>query len=271
MAFQKLDATAPEGAYPMFSMLDRPLLVFAASLVSFSLAGWAGASFRARQRDKKEDTQSHEDFVFVLSATLTLLGLIIGFTFSMAVNRYEQRKNYEEQETNAIGTEYVRADLMPAASATKVRALLISYLDERILSYRTRGELESRVINARTAELQGQLWSAVTAPSMAQPTPVSALVLSGMNDVLNSQSYTQASWWNRIPVGAWVLLVSISLFCNALVGYAAQGKGAFRLLILPIALSISLFLIADIDSPLYGIISVRPQNLESLAESLHAH
>jgi hypothetical protein len=255
----------------MFNPLDRPLLVFAASLVSFSLAAWVGASFRARQRDKKEDTRVHEDFVFVLSATLTLLGLIIGFSFSMAVNRYDQRKNYEEAEANAIGTEYVRADLMPAASAAKVRALLISYLDERILSYRTRGELENRVINAHTAELQGQLWSAVTASSLAQPTPVSALVLSGMNDVLNSQGYTQASWWNRIPLGAWVLLVSVSLFCNALIGYAAHGKGALRLLILPIALSISLFLIADIDSPHYGIISVRPQNLESLAESLHPH
>jgi hypothetical protein len=255
----------------MVNPLEHPFLILAASLVSFSVAAWAGASFRAQLRGKKEDTESHEDLVFVLSATLTLLGLIIGFSFSMAVGRYEQRKNYEEDEASAIGTEYVRADLLPAASAAKVRALLINYLDERILYYRTRDDLERRVINARSAELQGQLWSVVTPPSLAQPTPVSALVLSGMNDVLNSRGYTQASWWNRIPVGAWVLLVSISFFCNALVGYAAQGKGAFRLLILPIALSISLFLIADIDSPIYGIINIRPNNLESLAESLHAH
>jgi protein-S-isoprenylcysteine O-methyltransferase Ste14 len=97
-----------------------------------------------------------------------------------------------------------------------------------------------------------------------------ALTLSGMNDVLNSQGYTQAAWWNRIPIGAWILLVSISVFCNVLIGYAAHGKGLFVLLILPIALAVSLFLIADIDSPRRGIISVRPQNLESLAESLHS-
>ena len=55
--------------------------------------------------------------IAVLAATLTLLGLIIGFSFSMAISRYDQRKNYEEAEANAIGTEYVRADLLPAADA----------------------------------------------------------------------------------------------------------------------------------------------------------
>jgi hypothetical protein len=89
-----------------------------------------------------------------------------------------------------------------------------------------------------------------------------------MNDVLNSQGYTQASWWNRIPWGAWILLVLISIFCNILVGYVAHGRSGFLFLILPIALSISLFLIADIDSARNGVIRTHPQNLESLAASL---
>jgi hypothetical protein len=62
-----------------------------------------------------------EDFGVIQSATLTLLGLIIGFTFSMAIGRYEQCKNYEEAEANAIGTEYVRADRLPGAAAACVR------------------------------------------------------------------------------------------------------------------------------------------------------
>jgi len=57
----------------------------------------------------------------VLAASLTLLALIIGFSFSMAVSRYDQRKNYEEAEANAIGTEYLRANLLPADDATRVR------------------------------------------------------------------------------------------------------------------------------------------------------
>ena len=62
-----------------------------------------------------------------MTATLTLLGLIIGFSFSMAISRYDQRKVYEEAEANAIGTEYVRADLLPAGDAARVRALLRDY------------------------------------------------------------------------------------------------------------------------------------------------
>jgi len=68
----------------------------------------------------------------VLTATLTLLALIIGFSFSMAVSRYDQRKNYE---ANAIGTEYVRADLLPADDGTKLRELLRKYVNQRILFY----------------------------------------------------------------------------------------------------------------------------------------
>jgi hypothetical protein len=252
----------------MLDLLDHPFQVLAMSLLTCGFAAWLGASLG--QRFSKEDTRRHEDFVFILGATLTLLGLMIGFSFSMAVSRYEQRKNYEEQEANAIGTEYVRAELLPPTDAVKARALLASYLDQRILYYKTRSEQQNQTIDAQTARLQTELWSAVTTPALAQPTPVMALVLSGMNDVLNSQGYTQAAWWNRIPVGAWILLISISVFCNILIGYAAHGKGLFLLLILPIILSISLFFIADIDSPRWGLISVRPQNLESLAQSLHS-
>jgi hypothetical protein len=100
---------------------------------------------------------------------------------------------------------------------------------------------------------------------------VTVLVIAGMNDVLNSQGYTQASWWNRIPIAAWTLLLTIGIFCNVLVGYVAQGRSSFLLLILPISLSISLFLIADIDNPGHGAIRVYPRNLESLATSLQSH
>ena len=226
-----------------------------------------GSTLRDRQLDQKKDVR--DDFLFILGGTLTLLGLIIGFTFSMAVSRYDQRKYYEEQEANAIGTEYIRADLLPEADASKVHALLSSYLDQRILDFKARHDQQLRQVNAETARLQTQLWTAVIRPAAAQPTPVTALVVSGMNDVLNSQGYTQAAWWNRIPIAAWLLLIAITIFCNLLIGYGAHERSAFLFLILPIALSISLFLIADIDSPRRGFIHVSPQSLESLAESLH--
>jgi hypothetical protein len=251
--------------------MDYPLLVFLVSFFLLWLSARSGASFLRTQRKLEEATR--EDFSVILAATLTLLGLIIGFSFSMAISRYDQRKNYEEAEANAIGTEYVRADLLPAADAAKVRALLRNYLDQRVLFYTTRDAQQIRQINSRTAQLQTDLWSAVLAPAGAQPTPMVALAAWGMNDVLNSQGYTQAAWWNRIPIAAWVLMAAIAICCNVLVGYGTRTFKAegILLLILPLVVSISFFLIADIDSPRAGVIRVHPQNLESLVESLHAH
>lgn len=79
-----------------------------------------------------------EEFAAIQGAPLTLLGLIIAFSFSMAVSRYDLRESYEEAGANAIHTEYVRADLLPAADALTVRALLKRYLDQRVLFYETR-------------------------------------------------------------------------------------------------------------------------------------
>ena len=202
-----------------------------------------------------------------------MLGLIIGFSFSMATNRYDQRKNYEEAEANAIGTEYLRADLLPAADAARVHALLIKYLDQRILFYTTRDNQQLAQINAQTAKLQTELWSAVKAPAAAKPTPIVALAVSGMNDVLNSQGYTQAAWWNRIPIAAWCLMAAMAICCSLLIGYGTRDIKAERilLLILPFVVSIAFFLIADIDSPRGGVIHVKPNNLISLSESLRAH
>ena len=254
----------------MNHVTDYPLLVFALSFFGLWLSAWIGASFLRRQRTLEDGVR--EDFGVILAATLTLLGLIIGFSFSMAINRYDQRKNYEEAEANAIGTEYLRADLLPAADAARVRALLLSYLDQRVLFYRTGDEQELRQINAQTAKLQTALWSAVQAPAVVQPTPVAALSVAGMNDVLNSQGYTQAAWWNRIPIAAWGLMAAIAICSNVLVGFGARNVKAesFLLPVLPLVVSIAFLLIADIDSPRGGVIRVNPQNLLSLSQSLHA-
>ena len=248
-------------------MANYPHLFFLISFFVLWLSAEIGASLRKR-RALKEDER--EDFGVVQAATLTLLGLIIGFSFSMAVTRYDLRKTYEEAEANAIGTEYVRAGLLPEADAAAVRVQLTKYLALRISFYQTRDEQELRQINTDTAQLQTEMWSGVQAVAAARPTPVTALAVAGMNDVLNSQGYTQAAWWNRIPPTAWSLLVAIAICCNVLIGYGLRGAKASvsLLLVLPLVVSISFFLISDIDSPRRGLIHVAPQNLLSLAQSL---
>ena len=253
----------------MDNVMNNPVLVFVLCLVVVWLSAQTGAYLRRRRRDHEE--AEHEDLGVVLAASLTLLGLIVGFSFSMALTRYDQRKNYEEEEANAIGTEYVRAGLLPAADATKVRGLLRSYLDQRVLFYTTRDAHRLEQISASTAQLQTDLWSAVQAPAAAQPTPVMALAVSGVNDVLSSQGYTQAAWWNRIPLAAWGLMGAIAICCNVLLGYNARQTGKpVRFLLLPLIVAISFYFIADLDSPRGGLIRVQPQNLVSLSNSLPA-
>ncbi|MGA7813287.1 MAG: hypothetical protein WCA53_10285, partial [Caballeronia sp.] len=85
--------------------------------------------------------------------------------------------------------------------------------------------------------------------------------------------YTQAAWWNRIPIAAWAMMILIAVCCNVMLGYGirnTEGKGVM-LLIFPLVVSVAFTLIADIDSPRGGVIRVIPQNLMSLAETLHRH
>ena len=252
----------------MTAIVDLPILVFVLSFVVLWLFAQIGVFFRTRLRPLAEDER--QDFGVVLAATMTLLGLLIGFSFSMAISRYDQRKNYEAEEANAIGTEYVRADLLPEADATKVRGLLKKYLDQRVLFYETRDEQQLGRINGQTTQLQIELWSVVRAAAAKQPTYPVGLAVSGMNDVLNSEGYTQAAWWYRLPVAAWAFMAAIALFSTLLIGYSSHRRGITVFLVLPLAVSISFFLIADIESPRHGLIRVVPQNLIRLSQSLRA-
>ena len=249
-------------------LLRHPPLVFAISFVVLWFATWTGAFLRGKLGlEVPEDLR--EDFGVILAASLTLLGLIIGFSFSMATTRYDLRKNYEEAEANAIGTEYVRTDLLPPADAGQVRALLRQYTDLRIQFYNIRDRDQLPRVNQDTARLQVKLWAAVAGPANAQPTSVRALAVSGMNDVLNSQGYTQAAWWNRIPAAAWGMMTAIAIVSNLLLGIGAHRTKATLFVVVPLVVAVSFMLIADIDSPRGGIIRVRPQNLESLRSSLN--
>jgi len=249
-------------------VLNHPLVLFLICVIVLWGSAWVGAFLCASRGEQAQG----EDFDLILGATLTLLALIIGFSFSMAINRYDQRKTFEAEEADAIRTELVRVELLPAAEAASASALLRRYTDERILFYTTRGP-QRQQIDVATAQLQADLWSAIRPAAVAEPTAMRALIVSGMTDVLNSQGHTQAAWWNRIPIAAWSLMILVAIFSNVLVGYDSRRtkKRSSFLLILPVLVSIAFLLIAELDSPRGGLIPVSPQNLLSLSESLRRH
>lgn len=247
----------------MSSLLNAPVMLFGAVFFVLTLAAQASALVQ-KCRELRE--YAREDFAFVLTATLTLLGLIIGFAFSMSISRYDQRKTYEEEEANAIGTEYLRCGLLSGSEAVQVRALLTRYLDQRILFYESNPN-NLAPIDFQTSALQEQMWSVVQNAAVSRPVATLTLVVSGMNDVINSRGYTEAAWLNRIPTAAWVLMLIIAICCNLLLGYGSRQRRSFLLLVLPVIVAVAFFLIAEIDSPRGGLIRVLPINLLNLSRS----
>jgi len=252
----------------MADLIHHPDYLFVTLILLLTIGAALGALVLQRLIPLSDGAR--ENYTVVQGATLTLLALLIGFTLSMAVSRFDQRKNYEEEEANAIGTELFRAELLGAPHAAQVKALLAQYLQLRIEYYKTRDSHELDIINAKTAALESQLWAAVRDAALAQPNPITALAVAGMNDVLNTQGYTQAAWLNRIPISAWMLMIVIAFFSSLMQGYGTRGASGRRvvLFVLPVTVSLSLALIADIDSPRAGLIRVAPVNLLSLQQSL---
>jgi hypothetical protein len=188
----------------------------------------------------------------------------------MAINRHDQREIFEEGEANAIGTEFLRADLLPPKAAAATKDLLLQYTDQRILFYSRQSPEKIEEIRNKTDQLQNDLWNEILPTVRTQHTASIALVAAGMNDVLNSQGYVQAAWWNRIPLTAWALMAAIAICANLLVGFGARNfeKNIGLFMIFPFVIAVSFFLIADIDSPRGGVIRIEARNLVALKNNL---
>src|SRR5262249_1725480 len=146
------------------------------------------------KRRASVEVSEREDLNDILGATMSLLALIIGFTFAMAISRYDERNNLEGAEATAITAEYIRADLLPADMAAQVRDLLGRYAQQRILFYEVDDPERLKQIRSDTGKLRTELWSAVSRAAAQAPTPITALSVSGMNDVLNGEVHTDAAW-----------------------------------------------------------------------------
>ncbi len=252
----------------MHRLLDHPFLYAIIWLVVLLVAALLGRQLRARRKTLGEGEK--EDLNLILSATLTLLSLLVGFSFSMASARYDHRKGLEAQEAAVIGTEYERAELLPQSQALHVEQLLRSYVKERIAFYNAPNDLSDARTLANTLALQNKLWDAVRVPAVAHPNSITALIADGMNKVTDSERSTQAAWEDRVPIPAWALMFVIAIFSCALIGYYEQPSEKPRrfYILLPLLLAVASYIIADLDSPRGGLITVAAKNLERVTQSI---
>ena len=253
----------------MASIIQQPAAIFLLSLALQWLAAYLGHVLRRR---RPLGDAERADFNTILGATLTLAALIIGFSFSMAVSRYNERKAFEGSEANAILTAYARAPLLPPAQAVQTRRLLARYTELRVQFYGVSDPARLARIAAETEQVQDDLQSIANKVAVGQPsTETAALAATAMTDVSISQRNTQAAWWNRIPAAAWGMLLVIAFAANFLLGASERRTTPALLVVLPLIISAPILLIADIDAPRAGFILVAPDDLTALSHWIAAH
>lgn len=195
-------------------------------------------------------------------AVFGLLGLLIAFTFSGAATRFEDRRHLVTQEANAIGTAYLRLDLLPGDTQPDLRALFRRYVELRAGGFRTAADVAvTRAKQAENAALQNAIWTqALAACRRADaPAPAAMLLLPALNEMFDITTTRLAATHNHPPVPIFVLLAGLSCVTALLVGYGMavnKRRSLLHSLAFATILSLSLYVILDLESPRLGMIRV---------------
>jgi len=205
----------------------------------------------------------------IVGAILGLLAFMLAFTFGFASSRFEDRKMVLIEESNAIGTAYLRAGLFPEPITTNTRNILREYIDVR-LDYAL-GQNKIDAIS-RSQDLHDLLWLQAVAAAENSNSPVSALFIQSINDVIDLHTKRLGiGLRNRVPGIIWVVLYSLIIFSMVAIGYQGgltSTKRSFVALPLVFAFSAVLMLIIDLDRPGEGMLQINQQSMIDLKNSV---
>lgn len=248
----------------------RPAVFLLISLVVMWLGVVLGSRLRERRLKAIEDELK---IITVLEgALLTLFGLLIGFTFSMAVSRYDLRKELVVQEANAVGKTWLRTALLGEPTRSVEQALLRQYLSAR-MEYVTAGSDWERVNESlkHASELQARSWGLASNYATDHRDVTTSLFLSSLNESIDLAEERLAAEQNRIPGEAWWMLLFVGLAAMIMVGLDVRPTSRTLQLVLPLVLAAALFLTMDLDSPRYGLIKIDQPSFDRLApEIMHS-
>jgi hypothetical protein len=208
----------------------------------------------------------------VQAAVLGMLALLMGFTFSMAVTRYETRRDLVLQEANSIGTTFLRAALLPEAHKTAVEDILRHYVEARLEFYNA-GHDQARIADAekQTAKLQGDLWSHAAASGKEAPTVMTATFITALNDTIDLDATRWNALHSHVPGAVWILVLVVAgagCFASAYGSGASGERSHFANIMLPLLIAVVITIISDLDRPRHGFIGISQQPLLDLKASL---
>jgi hypothetical protein len=196
------------------------------------------------------------------AAVFALLGLLIAFTFSGAVSRFDHRRHLIVEEANAIGTAYLRLDLLPTGAQPALRETFRQYVNSRLETYRKLPDIEaSKAEHSKSIKLQEAIWTNAAAASQSQEASPAApmLLLPALNQMIDITTTRAMALELHPPLIIFGMLFLVALASALLAGYAmAGGKDRKWLHVFGFALviGITVYVILDIEFPRAGLIRV---------------
>lgn len=258
----EMQGNEPLDVLPLWALLAAILL-----LVLLAIEGGYRLGKASNKRQEEKDTSLGE----MVGATLGLLAFLLAFTFGLAATRYDTRRQLLLDEANAVGTTYLRAEMLPEGRE-EIRSLLRQYVDIRVEAFQS-GDIQNAI--RRSEALHNQLWE--RAVPIAQKHPDSIVVghfIQSLNEVIDLHAKRlTAGVRNRIPVAIWTALYGVTILSFGALGYHAGASRARRSpAILPVALTFAVVigLIADLDRPQEGSLIVSQQAMIDLQRSMRA-
>lgn len=236
---------------------------------SFLLAGLAAAFFVAlfcaialgKRLGRKLEESGGAGVGAIEASVFALLGLLVAFTFSGAAQRMADRRDLLIQEVNAIGTAWLRVDLLDPADQPKLRAQFRHYVDQRILYERHVADLDARAaIAAKAGAMQQEIWrSSVAAARGGVAPPLAASYVAAVNDMFDAATSLVAAQKVHPPVAAYIFLGFLALTCACLVGVKLAGSERGTLLhelVYALVMTAALYIIIDFEFPRIGTIRI---------------
>jgi hypothetical protein len=231
------------------------LLLFAGMLLCLDCGRRIGVR---RLRDDPDGVRSGTSAIE--SSIFALLGLMIAFTFAGGASRFDTRREQIVREANAIGTAWLRLDLLAAEAQAPLREQFRRYVDARLLFCDALPDIAAaRVAEARCKDLQGAIWSAALAGCRAQTSPApSTLLLSALNEMIDITTMRSAAMLTHPPALVYFMLFIIALGASLLAGHgmASTRRSWLHMVCLAAATAITVFVILDLEFPRHGFIRI---------------
>ena len=226
-------------------------------------------AYRLGRRSRGAHDEAHRrQIAAIRGAILGLLSLLLGFTFSMAVERYSVRRDLVVKEANAIETAWLRAGLLPEARRDEARRLLSDFVDVRLRTHAlARDPIQLVEGLRRSAEIESKLWQHAEASASEAPTAVTATFIAALNQLIDTDAERVAATRNQIPAGVWLVLIAVAGISCWTCAYAAGYDGVRTIFtngLLPLTVSLVLLLILDLTHERQGIIGISQQPLVDL-------